>query len=364
MYEEFLNHIKEKYNYSDSIIHAIRICIPALVDEYGKDSEDKVLKLFEDVRIITTNDMSTKHQKEIENEFMKDYNHHVVMIENNPYEDTIDPEAYYSFRPIFDDSLNVVNEMRWIVVDENKNNNGVGYQKLFGTPINIPNFLHELNHAYAMQNAVYVKTGNRIYNKHGMYINEMVFEYDEETKQYVQTEDINYDILLEEAINEMYTERQLATLLHKESYDEVRKELNTINHVTNAYEGMLIIIAESFEKTLNSESLKEYRINNEMSVRDIFNSVCSESKITEKYIKENAWDYLGKKCFEMFKLAEIKYKIGIDEYSKRQLKLALDAFAPIYAHDEIKHGTASLEKYEGKIRQLLGDDAVVEDPQR
>ena len=101
-----------------------------------------------------------------------------------------------------------------------------------------------------------------------------------------------------------------------------------------------------------------------MSVRDIFNSVCSESKITEKYIKENAWDYLGKKCFEMFKLAEIKYKIGIDEYSKRQLKLALDAFAPIYAHDEIKHGTASLEKYEGKIRQLLGDDAVVEDPQR
>lgn len=364
MYEDFLRHIKKKYNYSDSIIYAIRICIPVMVESYGKENEDKVLRVFENVRIITTDDMSQKHRDEIENEFMSEYNSHVKLIDENPYESTIDPASYYSFRPIFDNNLNVVKEIRWIVTDENRNNNGVGYQKLFGTTINIPYFLHELNHAYAMQNAVYVKNGNRIYNKHGMYINESVFEYNDDTKKYVQTEDINRDIILEEAINEMYTERQLTLLLHKENYDEVKKELKAINHVPSGYEGMLIIIAESLEETIGSEYLKEYRISNDMSVRDMFNKKCSESKITEKYIKGNAWDYLGEKCFELFRLSEIKYKISIDEYSNRQLKLALEAFAPIHAHNEIKHGTSSLEKYESKIRQLLGDDAVIENPQR
>lgn len=47
--------------------------------------------------------------------------------------------------------MDVVGEKRWIVVNDLSGKvNEEGYKKLFDTSINMPYFLHELNHAYAM----------------------------------------------------------------------------------------------------------------------------------------------------------------------------------------------------------------------
>ena len=352
MYEEFLEELRKKYNYTEDLINAIRICIPVMISTYG--DEKKVLDLFNNIRIFITKSATKETIDTLEKEVAGKINSHVVFTDNNMYGVKQDPPACYSYREVYDEDMNIIGEARWIMLKDAEYNKE-DYMSLFGTPINIPYFLHELNHAYGMQNVVYYKRENKFVIKHGMQITESEFKKNKNTKKYIETLSVDNDIILEEIIAELNTQRQLVILMNKKDYNEVKKVLGAINHVPTLYNDSLMLIGEELEKEIGESRLRDYRENNDFSVVDEFNSTCRKSNISEKYInKEYAWEYLSHKCYDIFQLSVDKYKMSTDEYGQKQLQLIADAFAAIHAYKEAKYGTSSLEKYEELLDKTIG----------
>ena len=312
-----------------------------MIDTYGENCIEEVLSFFKNSRIFATNDMSLENRRAIEREMTKKDD-----LDNgyNPYQTTTEPGAYYSYEPIYVNG-SIEDEIRWIVVNTK---DGEKYREIFGIPLNMPYFLHELNHAFTMQNPVYERKDNIIHSKHGMYTEILQITND-------KTETIDSsDIILEEIINELYTQRQLTKLSGKESYNEVDIGLRKINHVSSTYNPVLIMLAERFEDLIGKDKLFNYRKNNDMSIKDEFNSLASMSSIKEKYFPDmDAWDYFSSKCFEIFTLSnnKIKYIDNIEEYGNIQRKLIFEAFAPLCAYREIKQGDMNIERYEEIIAE-------------
>ena len=367
MLDEFLKELKEKYNYSDELMNAIRISIPVMVDTYGEDSIEEILNLFNNVRIFATDDMSSENREKIRQEMIQGRNKNIEGEYSDPYCSSTIPGSYYSFEAIFDDNMDVIDEVKWLVVDENTYQ-AEGYKKIFGTTINIPYFLHELNHAFAMQKPVYKKENNILYTKHGMFED----TYKIEGNKIIPLN--NTDVILEEMITELYTQRQLVKLLEKENYKEVDAILSEIHHIKTSYIPTIITVAAILEASLGKEMLTDYRKNNNLSVKEYFNSIANKSSIKDKYFKDiDAWDFISKKSFEIFQLTgdRLKYiktetgpdgnlKVNIDpKYKELQVNLYEDALAPLYAFREFKKGDVNLEVYEKErnehLESILGD---------
>lgn len=347
MYDIYLNKIKDKYNYSDNVMKALRLCLESMLNEFGQNNYKEILNVFEKVKIFEVEEMTKVNIDDIESKIMHNENNFIEEEkQENMYGTNELPGAFYSYGTIYDENMNVTGEKRWIVLKTNEDK----YTNMFGTNINVPYLLHELNHAYAMQKAEYFKNGNIIKSKHGML--EEKIEYQKQDKIH-KKELESKDIILEEMINEMYTQRELTTMLNKSNYNEVKNDLNSIGHVSTSYNEVLITLASTFEKAIGKENLNNYRLNNDIIIKDKFNEIANNSEIAKKYLNgSNPWEYFSNKCFEMFNVITTKrYSMKIEDYQKEMQKLMAEAGAPLYAYME-QTKQVDLNRYE-ELRNTL-----------
>ena len=354
-YNSLIEEISSKYSYSEELKIAIRMTLPLMVETYGESRFEEICDLFRNTKIFATDDMSKSNRDKVEQEMLNGTNSHVTFDEGeNPYQNDIDPGSYYSYQAIYDENMDVVDEKRWAVVKDMQGSlNGEEYKNLFGTTINMPYFIHEMNHAFAMQNATYRKEGNLIYSKHGMV--EQEFSIDSNNGTVVISENSTDNIIIEEAINEKISQDMLTSLLKVEDYSAVDRMLRDINHITTSYSPVLISLAEKMEGLLGRDALLSWRKDNNMSVLQEFNRLASESEISQKYCDGmTPYDYFDQKCFGIFLLKCNGYKMSMEEYGKRNKELMVEAFAPLCAYQDKKLGTMSLEKFENIRNGILG----------
>ena len=330
----FLKMIKQKYNYDDELIKALKIVIP-LFDE---EPQEEIFNVINNVRIFLTEDMSLENQNKIRKEMLQDKYQEMEEPEDNMYHVETEPGSYYSYEPLFDEENNFKEEIRWLVL---KKEPTAKYQSLFNTTINIPYLIHELEHAYMMQKPMYEKSGENTLSKHGMLFEE--YSKINNTMQPIRQE----DIILEEMFTELFTQEKLVRLLKKQDYTEVSQELKNINHVNTSYNILLTKIAEIFQNTVGKERIYNYRKYNDFELREDFNETAKESNIKDKYFKKiDAWKYLSDCCTRIFGLSHNKLNYSLEEYKELQKNEMMKAFAPIHAYKEIKYNSSSLQNYE------------------
>lgn len=333
-YTKFIDTIVEKYNYPNNVRRAIEITLPLMVKKFGPERMEDILSVFSDVKIFTIKELKQEEYDKIEKEMMEGVNPHIKSESEVNYGSTSVPGSIYSYNPVYDENMNVVDEKKWIVVQEINKYQAKGYQELFGTDINIPYFIHEASHALGMLKPTYRKEGNRIYSKHGMYesVDELVLDEEGYIKE-VRVFDAN--ILVEELVNEKSTQDMLCDFFGVDKYSEVNEKLKKIGHVSSNYGPTLMALAESLELALKPQNLMRWRIDNDTSVKDNFNTIASSTKIAGTFFPgEEPFNYLATKAHEMFLNKSNCYKIGLEEYRKRSLVSYLDAMAPICAYRE------------------------------
>lgn len=354
-FDNLIDEIASKYGYNEELKKAIKITIPLMVDEYGEDSFEDIIKLFKNTRIFSTTDMSLSNRERIEKLMLKNYNSHLTKSdEKDPYQTNNDPGSYYSYETIYDKDMNIIGEARWIVIKDMKGSiNEKGYKDLFGTTINMPYFIHEMNHAFAMQNAIYKKKDNTISTKHGMFEQEYTFSRNGDKVELL--EESNSHIILEESINEKITQNMLVKLLNAKDYKDVETKLRSFNHITSSYSAILISLAEKLETLLGKDKLLRLRKNNDQTIISEFNTLSQESDIAKKYIHDEVpYEYFSKKCFELFRLKCEGYKMSIDDYSRKSKELMAEAFIPLCAYQDQMLGTMDLEKFDSIRENILG----------
>lgn len=350
---EFVEKIGEKFNYTDDLKNVIRVSMALMVEEYGTEEYDSICEFLEDVRIFLTNDMSSLNLKHIQDKIVPT-DERLIEEQQSIYGNEKNPGSVYSYQTIYDEQMNPSGEYRWIVVEDLKGTiREEKYQSLFGTTINLPYFLHELNHAYNMQRPTYQRKGNKIYSKHGMY--EEIFDIKpQETKVNISLES-SKNLIIEEAINELQTQRMLCSYFNVEEYSEVRKKLNAIGHVSPSYDGIVVFLGQCFEKLIGKSNLLKYRKENEISIIEEFNKVISQSRIADhNNFKENGYEKFGQLCYELFQLKCNCYKYSLEEYGVLMEKMQHEALGPLYAYVEVTRGTMTLEEYESQ-KETIND---------
>lgn len=358
-----IEEVSNKYGYNEQLQIAINLTIDLMLKEYGEDKIDDIYNLFRNIRIFSTSDMSKDNRDKIEKEMIGNYNSNIIdKKDDDPYQNDSDPGSYYSYQAIYDENMNVTGEARWIVVKDMKGSiQEEGYKNIFGTTINIPYFIHEIGHAFVMQNATYVKEENKIYSKHGMY--EEVITFDKKDNKFEIDADGLNSIILEESINEFSTQNMLKELLKVDDYTIVRQQLDSIGHVSTAYNSVLLSLTEKLEKILGKEQLLNYRRNNDKKVIDEFNLIASQSEIVQKYCPGDLpFSMFDKKCYALYLLENKKYTMTSEQYGERNKQLMMDAFVPLCAYQDKKYGTMPFATYEEVRNEVLGInvDLIVE----
>lgn len=349
--EEWLEQIAVKYGYSQELKKAISLTIPLLIKKYGVERKQDVFDLFENTRIFATNDMSKNHRDEIEKEMIGNINSHILQEDTDSYQTGRDPGSYYSYQAVYDEDMNITSEVRWIVVKDMMGSyQEEAYRNLFGTSINMPYFIHEIGHAFAMQNPTYQKDGNTIYTKHGMY--EQTYTYEQKDGK-IKLESIKNDnILLEEMVNEKDTQDMLIDMMSATNYKEVEEKLAEIHHVTTNYSVILIGLASKLEKELEMENLLKLRRDNQKDIIQEFNRVVAQSDIAKKYFpNEEGYSYFANIAFELFKLNANAPKMSINDYKSETSKLMVEGYMPLCAHSGM-----SLECFDEIKKDILGEE--------
>ena len=358
MYNEFIDDICKKYNYDDNLRKSIELAFSLMMEEYS-DLEG-IKRVFSTVRIFSVFDMSKETLDDIENIMMAGVNENIVFEEENAYENS-SAGAFYRYVPLFDTDMNLMGEVKYLVArDMSKLINGNGYMDLFGTTINIPYFLHELNHAYAMLNPIYEIKGNRIYSKHGMF---ETIQQIEKNNNSIKIFDVEQDyIIMEEIINEWITHKMLCSFFKVEHYNDVYYILQNINHAPAVYTGHMVdFLARYFEFAIGKDNLMRYRKDNDYSVIKKFNLVARESELYSTYFEGvEPYTYLNEQVSKMYELRVHKneYFWHNDKkpiYDHNMLKLYYDALAPIYSYNFINNKRGSIEEYMNERKKELGE---------
>lgn len=335
-YSTFIDEIVEKYGYQDNVRRAIEIAIPLMIKKYGEHRIEEVLNVFRDVEICTFTEKTPKAYETIKERMIEGINTHVNDLTGADYgpEDHV-PGSTYTYHAILDENLHVVGEKRWIAVQAVEGYHQSKYEEKFGTNINIPYFLHELGHAFAMQNAVYKQDGNRIYSKHGFYetVDEISYEYGKPTIRTVQEE----GLLLEDIVDEKMTKDQLMDFFGITTEKELKKIMDSLPFSTNVYGGVLHLLAEQLETRLGTENLLRWRVDNDMRIKDNFSSLCNGTEIASVYFPgEDAFSFFANKINEIYinnTLAQ-SFKISVEEYGRLNKLAMYDAMAVICAYRE------------------------------
>lgn len=356
MYSDFIDEICDKYGYDADLRRAIEISFSLMMDEY--DDLEGIKKIFSNVRIFNGSDITQESIDHISFLMMNGANEHVLIDDDeSAYGNDNIPGAFYSYEPVFDDQMNVTGEKRWIVTKNTKGTKlGEGFSELFGTSINIPYFLHELNHAYAMQKAIYKCEDGKIYSKHGMF--ETVDEVKFENGKYVVKRIQQKNVINEEMVNEMLTQRMLCKFLKIDDYSEVQKKLFDFGYSGTSYSVLLITLSKFLERALGKDDLMRLRTDNDYSVIEKFNSLVLQSSIYKKYCDGVVpYDYFSGLVFEMFTLTCNRLKT--DNYIEKMEMMFCDAMAVISSYDEVKNQYGDLEKYEQSRISLLREQAQI-----
>lgn len=353
-YTKFINVVSNKYGYSNDLKRAIAITIPLMVEKFGANRLDEILSVFSDIPIYTIQNLTNEEYDRIEQEVTKDINKHVKQGEGANYGNDRLPGSAYNYTPIYDENMEVMGEARWIVVQEMKGVQKAGYERLFGTSINMPYFIHEATHAFAMQKATYRKEENKIYSKHGMYetVDEIIYEDDGIREVSIQQD----NLLVEELVNEKATQDMLVSFFQVEDYRQVRERLQGINHVSSNYGATLMSLAEGLELRIGTENLLKWRLDNDMSIKDNFNAIASNTEIATTYFDGyEPYAYFANKAHEIFLNNCNSYKMPLEEYKKKSAIGFVEAMAPICAYCE-GIGEKDFAFYADARRSLLPEE--------
>ncbi len=331
---EFIDEVCDKYGYDEEIKIAISKIFPVMVEQYGENRKSDIIEMFNDVRIFKSKDMSKSTQSKIEDIMTSNINKNVNFIDENPYEDDNEPGSYYSSLPIFNENLESTETRKWIVIKDMEGTiYGNEYKNTFGTYINIPYFIHELGHAFAMNKSKAVISGNTLHLKRGMF--ETISEVQNMDDKVNIIEKENKYIIIEEMLNEKETQDMLCKYMGLESYVEVNSRLNQIKHVGTSYSPVLISLANKMEEVIGREDLLSLRVDNNMKIKENFKQMAKKSQIYKKYLNnKDAFEYLDEKIFELFKLKLSCYKMSVDQYKEQTSRKMVDAFASLCAYEE------------------------------
>lgn len=351
--QDYLKELKNKFNYDDNMLKAIEITIRLMIDEYGAHEQTEIYSLFADNKVFGLDVVNQTSLKSIEDK-NKTSNNHVKYEEvPSPYA-TNDVSSVYNLEPIFSGDMKVTGEAHYIVVQDMVNQkNGEAYLKLFGTTIDVPCLLHEANHAYAMMHPEYVYDGKKIISKHGMYT--VTYEYKEDIDgKFIVQKKCGKDLILEDIICENITKKMLCAFFKKDDYKDVKSILNDIDHVGTEYNAILLTIGEKLESIIGSRELMNYRRNNDLLPIIKFNETVCKSDIALEYLDGKVpFDFLCEKIYELFILSVNKHHKSIGDYAYESAQLMLEAFAPLFAYDEVVNKTMSLDKYNKKRDDIL-----------
>ena len=350
MYIDDINEICLKFKYDDNIKKAISIVFPLMVFEY-KDFAG-VKNVFLNTRIFDVDRLDQSVCDDIKFSMLDGVNENIFIDDGKSYGENSSVGAFYSYEPVFDDNMNVVSEKTWIVVSKSDR-----YEGLFNTSINIPNFLHELNHAYVMQSPIYRKDGNSIYSKHGMCETVDEISLDNKVKRIDEK-----NIMSEEIINEFITRKMLCNYFDVSDYSSVNEKLQSINHVNSVYNNLLMDVANYLSVAVGHDNLMRYRKDNVYSIVDNFNDIASRCELANMYFVDGAFGYLNDKLFEMFILScdRIHYLGKKDEYKREMLTLFYDVMAPVCAYNIICNNKGSVSEYLSGRACDLGEDIKVQ----
>ncbi len=353
-YQAFVEQLAQEKNYSENLKKAILLAIPLLIKQYPEEKED-VLPFFQSIQIYAKEEINEEEKQKITEEMTHSCNPHVKEEESNPYQND-EIGSSYSYQAVFDEEMNVVDEIRWIVVKEITGPEKEKAIELFGTSICMYYFLHELDHAFSTRHAIYQKKGNQIYAKHGFL--ETIMEYQKKDDWNILKTVSVKSLLLEEIFAEKSAQEMMIELLQVKDFQEVKEVMKKILIYPNAYNVILITIGKEFEKALGKDKIRAFRQDNSYDVINEFNEISKQSEMREKYYpNEEPYDYLGKLVFSLYQLSIHRYKLSFQEYESQCLKLLFDSLAPIYGYNEY-FGKVSFQDYKTLRENALHEDAL------
>jgi len=353
-YNTFIDEIVKKYDYQDNVRRAIEIALPLMIKKYGEHRLDDIFRLFRSVEICSFSERTPEAYEEINEKMLNGLNTNINDEAKVNYGlEEIVPGSTYSYHTIFDQDMNITGEKCWISIEAVTGKNQAIYEEMFGTNINVPYFLHELGHAFAMQNPVYKKEGNRIYSKHGFYekVEEISYEEEIPTIKTVQEE----GLLVEDIVNEKMTKDQLMDFFGLEDVEDLKLVLKRLPKSSNVYGGSLHFLAEQLEFRLGTKNILKWRVDNDSKVRENFSSLCNATEIASVYFKgEDAYSFFSSKVHEIYvsnTLAQSS-KISIEEYGKINKLAFYDAMAVICSYREAI-GEKDFSFYDEQRKQAL-----------
>lgn len=352
-YNAFIDEIVEKYGYQDNVRKAIEIAIPLMVKKYGEERIEDVLNVFRDVRIFAFTERTKEAYDTIQQEMEEGINQHIQDETKADYGNDFVPGSGYTYQAIYDDNLNVVGERRWISVEALTDSRRENYENAFGTNINMPYFLHELGHAFAMQKPTYKKEGNKIYSKHGFYetVDEISYIEGKPTIKTVREE----GLLIEDIVNEKMTKDQLIDFFGVKDEEELKPLISALGASGNIYGGSLHMIAEQLETRLGLDNILKWRVDNDSRVKENFSYLCEGTQTASVYFPgEDAYSFLANKVHEIYinnSLAQ-SFKITVEDYGKRNKVALYDAMAVICAYREAI-GEKDFSFYDGLRKEAL-----------
>lgn len=353
MIQEFLQGLKSKYQYDDNILKAIEISINLMIKKYGNEALNDILELFNSIPIFPFVGLNQSIVNEQMKERFEGNNLHIIEDEEENIYGTSSVGSVYCYNSLFNENMEVVGESKFIIVEDKKGTtNENDYLNTFGTTINIPYFLHEVNHAYGMQKKKYVNIDNQILCKHGLFTS--VIDYKKEGDKYHISTTSGKDIVFEEIINQMITQDMLCDFFNVNSYNEVKPILDSIKYVPMEYDSLLVFIGRELSFAMGEQAIMDFRRENDESVIEEFNNMAGQSDIAIEYLDGiKPLEYFVNKTYDLFQLVINKYKYGIEKYGELSAELMLDSLAPVYAYADKKNNTVTLEKYRQQREKVM-----------
>ena len=349
MYKELLKDVFITYGYNDNEQTALALALEAMASVYGEEEIPSIIQMLMSLPIHFSTKMSEEYFSEVKAEEVGDKNSHIVYKNHiNPYGVDSETGSLYHYESVFDKGMQYRGSVIYLIIkDMSDDYRKDKYLQLFGTTINVPYLIHELNHAYAMQNPLVKVEGNKIYEKYGMFITKSSFSKNGDVYE-VEEESVE-DIILEEAINELLTDRMLINILHLESDSELNQVLRSINHITSSY-GPIIKYAINRVESLFGSKLMAYRKDNDFTLYNEFNEMASSGEIYKKYMDGKIpFEVFSHYLKESFMLTAKNYTYSLEEYKRLQQSVVANMLAPLYALWEAT-GTSSLEEYENYLK--------------
>lgn len=231
--QNYIEQLKIKYNYDDKTINALTKVIPALIEYYGIEYEDTILKAINDTEIICCNSYQTISK-------LKEEQKLTTKTGNTQLKDIDSEGAYISnIQIVYNEIQNkyeIIKQNRKIVISHTYN---------LDSPKGLEVLILNICRTIKAENEEYVVEGNTLIQKEGLSERTYQISMDEENINLDLSSEINIGIHIGSLL---YDTEQIESIILKDKYD------------THKYDYLRLIIKyikEVFElkETLNEEEL-------------------------------------------------------------------------------------------------------------